>query len=105
MKHTILFFLLLITLAAQSQIPDHIYRSNIKSVKLHKVNNPYGYPIISLNSLEDLDLYFDDLDGDIKNYYYTYQLCNADWSPNDLRPFDYIRGFKRPGYLFIAILP
>ena len=94
MKHTVLFFLLSITLAAKSQIPDHIYKSNIRSVKLHKANNPYGYPIIALNSLEDLDLYFDDLDGDIKNYYYTYQLCNADWSPTDLRPFDYIRGFQ-----------
>jgi hypothetical protein len=94
MKHTILFVLLLLTLATNSQIPDHIYQANIKSVKLHKLNNPYAYPIISLNSLEDLDLYFDDLDGGIKNYYYTYQLCNADWSPTDLRPFDYIRGFQ-----------
>ena len=94
MKHTILFVLLSITLAANSQLPDHIYKSNIKSVRLHKANNPYSYPIINLHSLEDMDLYFDDLDGDIKNYYYTFQLCNSDWSPTDLRPFDYIRGFQ-----------
>ena len=94
MKHTILFFLLLITVAASSQLPDHIYKSNIRSVKLHKANDPYSYPIIRLNSVDDLELYFDDLDGNIKNYYYTFQLCNADWSPTDLRPFDYIKGFQ-----------
>jgi hypothetical protein len=61
---------------------------------LHKANDPYSYPIIRLNSVDDLDLYFDDLDGDIKYYYYTFQLCNADWSLNtELRPFDYLRGF------------
>ena len=61
---------------------------------MHKANDPYSYPIIRLNSVDDLDLYFDDLDGDIKYYYYTFQLCNADWSPNtELRPFDYLRGF------------
>jgi hypothetical protein len=94
MKQTILFFLLSITLAVNSQVPDHIYKTNIRSVKLHRSNNPYGYPIIRLNSADDLDLYFDDLDGDIKNYYYTFQLCNADWSPTDLHSFDYIKGFQ-----------
>jgi hypothetical protein len=94
MKHTFLLLLLSITLAANSQIPDHVYKSNIRSIRLHKAGDPYSYPIIRLNSGEDLDLYFDDLDGDIKYYYYTFQLCNADWSPNtELRPFDYLRGF------------
>src|SRR6188474_2696345 len=80
MKRSVLFLLLSITVAASSQIPDHVYKSNIRSIRLH--------------SGEDLDLYFDDLDGDIKYYYYTFQLCNADWSPNtELRTFDYLRGF------------
>src|SRR6187455_2279763 len=94
MKRSVLFLLLSITLAASSQIPDHVYKSNIRSVRLHKAGDPYSYPIIRLKSGEDLDLYFDDLDGDIKYYYYTFQLCNADWSPNtELRTFDYLRGF------------
>jgi hypothetical protein len=94
MKRTVLFFLLSIALVANSQQADHIYRSNIRSIKLHKSNDPYSYPIIRLNSLDELDLYFDDLDGDIKNYYYTFQLCNVDWTPSDLHSFDYIRGFQ-----------
>lgn len=93
MKKSLISFLVLLALAANSQLPDHIYKPNIRSVKLHKPGDPYSYPIIRLNSPEDLDLYFDDLDGNIKNYYYTFQLCNADWTPSNLNPFDYIRGF------------
>jgi hypothetical protein len=94
MKQFALAFLLTIALAANSQIPDHTYNPNIRSVKLHKANDPYSYPIIRLNSVDDLDLYFDDLEGGVKNYYYTFQLCNYDWTPTDLRVFDYIRGFQ-----------
>lgn len=94
MKHSVLFFLLSITFAANSQLPDHIYQPNIRSVKLHKANDPYGYPILRLNSVDDLDLYFDDLEGGVKNYYYTFQLCNADWTPSNLHAFDYIKGFQ-----------
>ncbi len=84
----------MISLAGQSQLADHVYDPNIRSIKLHKGNDPYSYPIIRLNSGDDLELYFDDLDRDIKNYYYTFQLCNADWTPSNLHPFDYIRGFQ-----------
>ncbi len=76
-----------------AQLPDQIYRPNIHSAKLFKYGNIYGYPIILLNSGEQLELHFDDLDADVKNYYYTFQLCNADWTPANLPTFDYIRGF------------
>ena len=88
---TILFFA---ASNAKTQLADHIYKSNIKSVKLHKPGDPYSYPILRLNSVDDLDLYFDDMDANIKNYYYTFQLCNADWTPVNLHPFDYIKGFQ-----------
>jgi len=94
MKNFLSFFLILVALAAHSQLPDHTYRSNIYSVKLYKAGDVLSYPLIKLNSGEELELYFDDLDGDVKNYYYTYQLCNADWSVTNLHPFDYIKGFQ-----------
>jgi hypothetical protein len=93
MKQFALYILLLMTLAANSQLADHIYKPNIRTIKLHKANDPYAYPILRLNSVDDLDLYFDDLDGGVKNYYYSFQLCNADWTPSNLYPFDYIKGF------------
>src|SRR5688572_13488157 len=94
MKYSVLFFLLSVTFVANSQLADHIYSPNIRSVKLHKASDPYSYPIIRLNSVDDLDLYFDDLDADIKNYYYSFQLCNSDWTPSNLHFFDYIKGFQ-----------
>ena len=57
--------------------------------------NQLAYPILTLNGNEQMELAFDDLDGDVKNYYYTYQLCNADWTPVQVSTFDYIRGFAQ----------
>jgi len=42
-----------------------------------------------------LELHFDDLSGVPKNYFYSFQLCNADWTPAMLNPFDYISGFPQ----------
>src|SRR4026207_1487755 len=91
-----LFFLLFVlqALGISAQIPDHIYKSNIHSVKLHKAGDIFSYPVMILNSADQLELHFDDLDADFKNYYYTFQLCNADWTPANIQSFDYIRGFQ-----------
>ncbi|MFI5133429.1 MAG: DUF5103 domain-containing protein [Chitinophagales bacterium] len=94
MKKFITFLLVLQGLVVRAQIPDHIYKPNIASVKLFKYGDIYSYPVMTLNGSEQFELHFDDLDGDVKNYYYTYQLCNADWSPCSLQPYDYIRGFQ-----------
>ena len=94
MKKIILFLLMIQASVLFAQIPDHIYKSNIHSVKLFRSGDIYSYPILKLNSNDLLELYFDDLDADVKNYYYTYQLCNADWTPANLQPYDYIRGFQ-----------
>ncbi|HYC39355.1 MAG TPA: DUF5103 domain-containing protein [Chitinophagaceae bacterium] len=79
---------------AISQLPDFVYHSNVHSVRLHKFGDAYTYPILLLNGGEQLELHFDDMDADVKNYYYTYQLCNRDWTPANLQSFDFIRGFQ-----------
>ena len=93
------FFLTLITavhfLQAQ-RLPDHVYNPDIRTVKLFQQNNQQSLPLLTLNSGDLLELHFDDLCGYAKNYYYTFQLCNADWLPaNDVNVFDYIRGFTQ----------
>lgn len=80
------------TTNAQS-LTDRIYKSNIKSVKLHGYGDQLAYPVLTLNGSEKVELHFDDMDGGVKNYYYTYQLCNADWTPAMYSQFDYIKGF------------
>lgn len=94
MKLLLISFFLFLGLMGFSRQPDQVVHSNIRSVKLFKYGEPTGYPILQLNGNDKLELHFDDMDADVKNYYYTYQLRNADWSPTLLRPFDYIQGFQ-----------
>ncbi len=72
---------------------NYIYKENIKTILFHKQGWELTYPIINLNSEDKLKLSFDDLDGDIKDYYYTIIHCDANWQPSDLLPADYIEGF------------
>lgn len=87
---------LLLFVAANAQLPEAIYAPNIKTVQLFPAGNQLSYPAVwTLGSSDRLELHFDDLDGNIKNYSYTYQLCNADWTPAILSTFDYIKGFSQ----------
>src|SRR3989440_10191612 len=88
-------FLLLILLPSMSfgQIEEQIRSTELKTVQLYAYGDQLAYPILQLNSSDRMELHFDDLEGNIKNYYYTYQLCNADWTPAMLSSFDYISGF------------
>jgi hypothetical protein len=79
---------------AQRQ-PDKIYMPSINGVKLFTTGNQSGYPIITLGSTRALELHFDDLDAYVKSYSYTFELCNADWTPVNLGPFDYLQGFTQ----------
>ncbi|MBV8253860.1 MAG: DUF5103 domain-containing protein [Chitinophaga sp.] len=79
---------------ANTITPDHVYMNNIKSVKLNQAGDPLSLPMVILGSSERLDLSFDDLDNDVKDYYYTFVLCNADWSPAQVNQLEYLRGFS-----------
>ena len=83
------WFFVLVALAQ-----DQVFNPNIKTIKLYRFGDQISFPIINLASTDGLELHFDDLDNHVKNYYYTFQLCNADWSPSMLHPFEYIRGFQ-----------
>ncbi|HNE93023.1 MAG TPA: DUF5103 domain-containing protein, partial [Chitinophagaceae bacterium] len=96
MKKPFLMLFFLITfyaVLAQEKFSDAIYYPEIKTVQLYQQNNQMSLPIINLGSSDLLELHFDDLDGYVKNYSYTFQLCNENWEPVDLSPFDYIKGF------------
>lgn len=80
---------------AMSQVPDSIYKKNIQTVRLYPQGDQLTMPIISLNSGKQLELHFDDLDADVKYYYYTLQLCNADWQPEKMSSMEYLKGFSQ----------
>ncbi|HWB27814.1 MAG TPA: DUF5103 domain-containing protein [Chitinophagaceae bacterium] len=84
---------LLHSINSYSQQPDMVFMPNIKGVKFSLSGNQLGYPIINLGAVGATELHFDDLDGYVKNYFYTFVLCNADWQPADVNQFDYLKGF------------
>jgi hypothetical protein len=86
-------FSLAVSAVYAQRMPDEIYMNDIHSVKMFPQNNQLAPAILSLNSGDQVELHFDDVSGAPKNFYYTYQLCNADWSPADISVFDYLKGF------------
>lgn len=93
MKYTFFFLACLFTFGT-IEAQDRIMQPNIKSVKLYRYGDQISFPVLALGSTDGLELHFDDLDNRVKNYYYSYQLCNADWTPSMLHPFEYIKGFQ-----------
>ncbi len=71
---------------------DYVYSENYKSIIFHKTGLKDSRPIIDLGSGGTLTLSFDDLNTNAETYYYTFILCNADWTPADLLPMEYIDG-------------
>ncbi|MDR3712540.1 MAG: DUF5103 domain-containing protein [Puia sp.] len=94
LRHS-LFVCCLLGVAGKSGAQDIIYSNNIASPQLYVSGNQLAYPVLHLNSSDKLELHFDDLDADVKNYYYTFQLCNADWTPAIVSQFDFINGFSQ----------
>ena len=98
MKHLIYFLLFLspaLCFAQTVQSPEQTFAKNIRTIKLHVYGNPFAAPVLALNGGERLELHFDDLDGNVKNYSFSFELRNADWSPTMLSSFDYVQGFSQ----------
>ena len=72
---------------------DHAYKPNIKTVQLHGTEWEFSPPLIEMSSGNQLELSFDDLEGDQKQYSLTFVHCNADWTPSDLMTMEYMDGF------------
>ena len=88
--------LLLSVFSLRAQLnPEGVFKPNIKAVRFHSYGDQLALPVYKLNSGDRLELHFDDMDANVKNYYYTYQLCDYNWSPVVISPFDYIKGFTQ----------
>lgn len=78
-----------------AQYADAVYKDNVKAVRFHVYGDQLSLPVYKLNSNDQLELNFDDLDANVKSYYYCFQLCDYDWNPVDISPFLYIKGFTQ----------
>lgn len=69
------------------------YLKNIKTVQLRREGNELSSPTLDLNGTDKLELSFDDLEGDEKDYSYTFIHCTANWEPSDLLESDFMIGY------------
>lgn len=72
---------------------DWVYQSNVKTVMLYKDGFELSAPVVQLGHGEQLRLRFDDLNGDYKQYSYTFIHCDAKWQPSKLLQTEYMKGF------------
>ena len=79
---------------ADLEYNNKTYQKNIHTVQLGIRGFSLTQPIIELGSRTELELSFDDLSGEVKDYYYTVIQCDANWEPSELNSFDYIDGFN-----------
>ena len=71
---------------------DYVYTTNIKSVSLSPIGNTLA-PAITYVGGVSLQLSFDDMDADQKDYTYDIIHCDRNWVPSDLQKQEYIDGF------------
>ncbi len=84
-KHLSLIIVILLGLKSQGQ--------NIKTIQLVPLHKQSPVPIIPLGSV--LELSFDDLDADNKDYQYKIEHMTYDWKPSNLQANQYINGFEQ----------
>ena len=78
-----------------AQQAEVIVKPNIQSIRFHTYGNQQGLPIYRLNSGDQLELHFDDMEANVKSYYYTLQLCDYNWNIVNMSPFNYLKGFTQ----------
>ncbi|WP_430935430.1 DUF5103 domain-containing protein [Saccharicrinis sp. 156] len=92
---SIFMWLTIAVLSALAQpITNTVHKHKIKTVLCHKLGWPLSYPIIGLNGNDQIELSFDDLDGETKDFYYNIIHCDKNWEPSQLMETEYLNGIN-----------
>ncbi len=83
---------------AFGQYENKVFDDKIRTVTLRPLGYDFATPIIQLNTLDVLELDFDELGEDVSDFKYTVVQCNHNWEPSNTSTFDYIDGFS-DGYV------
>mgnify|MGYP003330515786 CR=1 FL=1 len=76
------------------QYKNHTYQPQIQTVQLHLLGDPLAPPILELGDNKQIQLNFDNLNSELRDFYYTFIHCDANWNPSDLMPNEYINGLN-----------
>jgi hypothetical protein len=95
----ILLFILAVRITAQDynfELPatDTTYEPKIKTILLFGSSPEATLPIMTLAKDDYLTMQFDLLDGRPVELYYSLFHFDQNWTPNDLRPEEYVNGFQ-----------
>ena len=74
-------------------LSETVYKESIHSIQLYRQGWKLSYPIIDLKGELPLELSFDDISGDIANYYYKIVHCDFNWVPTNISEGDYTDGY------------
>ena len=81
-------------LAQNTPYTDQILTPVIKTVEFYNTKKEQSFPLIELNSSQQLLLAFDDLRGSSRNFYYTIEHCDENWNPTNIAQSEYLQGFN-----------
>jgi hypothetical protein len=91
---------MLLSASAQGYV-DSVFSDSIKTIQLHRTDWELSYPVLKLNSDDQLELTFDELTSTMKQYYYTIEHCSSDWNTSDITYTEYADGYmENPIYSF-----
>jgi len=95
-KSTIVFVMALLAfsgITAQKELINKAYYSSIQTVQAYPVGSPLMAPLLGLNSGEQLEFHFDEMDGDLNTYFYGAIHCTSNWQKSDIESSEYLQGF------------
>jgi len=80
--------------AQNTPYTDQVFTPAIKTVEFYNTKKEQSFPLIELNSSQQLLLAFDDLRGSSRNFYYTVEHCDENWNPTNIAQSEYLQGFN-----------
>ena len=73
---------------------NRIQNKNIRTVQFYKGDQEMSFPALDMSQPGGiLTLEFDELGGEITDYYISFYHCDADWQKSRLMPLEYFQGF------------
>lgn len=78
--------------ATELRYDNQVYDDRVKTVQLTKAGTEDRYPVLALNTSDQLELSFDILGNKNEYFQYTIVHCDANWNPTPLGQNEYIKG-------------
>lgn len=100
MKQYFISILIFFTVIGHGATPyrTRILTSSVKTLQTGIEHEKSSLPIIELNDSRKIEISFDEMSHESKNYGYKVLHCNADWTLSDITTNEYLSGYTN-GYI------